>query len=149
MSHPSRCSLHHEEFAFGEHPRKPKFGMSNSESETRGDSMMILAAISCYSILLIPLLPFMAELLQGSTWTGSVIRCIPWSRRYFRTMMNFPKKIMPQFTQLELFGLALKNMKVNFSIIPGQQNDQIWTSLNQSGQFLRLDWGTHSHLKHL
>jgi hypothetical protein len=31
-------------------------------------SVMVWAAISWYSILLVPLLPFMAELLQGSTW---------------------------------------------------------------------------------
>jgi hypothetical protein len=40
-------------------------------------SVIVLAAISWYSILLVPLLPFMAELLQGSTWTGWVIECIP------------------------------------------------------------------------
>jgi hypothetical protein len=50
-------------------------------------SMMVWAAISWYSLLLVPLLPFTAELLQGSTWTGWVIRCIPWIRRYYRTTM--------------------------------------------------------------
>jgi hypothetical protein len=49
----------------------------------RGGSVMAWAAISWYSIQLIPLLPFMAELLQGNTWTDWVVRCIPWSRRYF------------------------------------------------------------------
>jgi hypothetical protein len=40
----------------------------------RGGSVTVWAAtISRYSILLVPLLPFMAE--QGSTWTGWVIRC--------------------------------------------------------------------------
>jgi hypothetical protein len=33
----------------------------------------------------------------------------------------------------------LKSMKVNFSIIPGQHNHQIWTSLNHSGQFWRQE----------
>jgi hypothetical protein len=56
-------------------------GSLQSENETRGDSMMVWAAISCF--LLVPLLPFMAELPQGSTWTGWVIMCIPWSRCYF------------------------------------------------------------------
>jgi hypothetical protein len=63
--------------------------------------------------------------------------------------MQFFKTIKPQFTQLELFSLGLKNIKVNFSIIRGQHNHQIWTSLNRSGQFLRLEWGTDSHLQHL
>jgi hypothetical protein len=34
---------------------------------------MIWAAISWYSILLVPLLPFRAKLLQGSMWAGWVI----------------------------------------------------------------------------
>jgi hypothetical protein len=46
-------------------------------------SMMVWAAISWYSILLVPLLSFMANLLQWSTWTGWVIRCNPWSRHLF------------------------------------------------------------------
>jgi hypothetical protein len=101
-----------------------------------------------YSILLVPLLHFMAELLQGSTWTGWVIRCIPWSRRYFRTTVQFSKMTMSEFTQLELFSHGLKSMKVNI-IFPGQHNHQTWTSLNHSGQFWRLEWGTDSHLQHL
>jgi hypothetical protein len=44
---------------------------------TRGGSVMAWAAISWYSILLVPLLPFMVESLQESVWTGWVIRCIP------------------------------------------------------------------------
>jgi hypothetical protein len=40
-------------------------------------SVMVWAAISWYSILLVPLLAFMVELLQGSTLTGGVIRHIP------------------------------------------------------------------------
>jgi hypothetical protein len=43
----------------------------------REGSVMVWAAILWYSILLVPLLPFMVELLQGSMWTGWVIRCIP------------------------------------------------------------------------
>jgi hypothetical protein len=79
MSHPSGCSLHQEEFVFGEHPRSPQSGMPGSNSETRGGSVMVWTAISWYSILLVPLLTFIAELLQGNKWTGWVIRCISWS----------------------------------------------------------------------
>jgi hypothetical protein len=43
----------------------------------RGGFMIVWAAVSWYSIILVPLLPFMAELLQGNMWTGWVIRCIP------------------------------------------------------------------------
>jgi hypothetical protein len=62
-----------------------------------GRSVMVLAVASWYSMLLVPLLPFMAELLQGSMWTGWVIRCIPWSGRYFQTAMRFFKMTVPQF----------------------------------------------------
>jgi hypothetical protein len=46
-------------------------------------------------ILLVPLLPFMTELLQGRMWTGWVIRCILWSRRYFWTTVQFSKMTVP------------------------------------------------------
>jgi hypothetical protein len=36
--------------------------------EHRGGSVMVWAAISWYSILLVPLLPFIAELLQGNMY---------------------------------------------------------------------------------
>jgi hypothetical protein len=39
--------------------------------------------------------------------------------------------------------------KVNFGIFLGQHNHQVWTSLNHSVQFWRLEWGTGSHLQHL
>jgi hypothetical protein len=39
--------------------------MPGCNSETRGGSVMVWAAISWYSILLVPLLLFMTELLQG------------------------------------------------------------------------------------
>jgi hypothetical protein len=71
--------------------------MPGSSSETRGGSVMVWA-ILWYSILLVPLLPFMAELLQGSTWTGWVSRCVPGSRRYFRTTMQFSKVTTLPFT---------------------------------------------------
>jgi hypothetical protein len=38
-------------------------------------------------------------------------------------------------------------MKANFNTFPGQHNHQIWTPLNHSGQFLRLEWGTDSRLQ--
>jgi hypothetical protein len=42
-----------------------------------GGCVMVWAEILWYSSLLVPLLPFMAETLQGSMWTGWVIRRIP------------------------------------------------------------------------
>jgi hypothetical protein len=43
----------------------------------------------------------------------------------------------------------LKGMKVNFNIFPGQLKHQIWTALNCSAQFWRLERGTYSHVQHL
>jgi hypothetical protein len=39
--------------------------------------------------------------------------------------IQFSKKTMPPFMQLELFIHGLKNMKVNFSIFPGQHKHHI------------------------
>jgi hypothetical protein len=103
-----------------------------------GGSVIVRATISWYIILLVPLLPFMAKLPQGSMWTGWVIRCIPWSRCYFKTMMQLSKMTKPPFTQLELFSHGFKSMKVNFNIFPSQHNHQIWISLNNSDQFWTL-----------
>jgi hypothetical protein len=81
---------------------------------------------------LVLLLPFMAKLLKGSKGTVWIIRCIPWSRRYFRTRMHLSKTTLPPFTQLKLFSRGFKSMKVNFNIFPGQHNHHIWASLNHS-----------------
>jgi hypothetical protein len=114
-------------FMFGEHPRKPTILFCDG----LGSNIVI-------SILLVSLLPFMTELLQGSTWTGWVIRCIPWSRRYFWRTMQFSKDDnAPSYTAGTVH--SLKSMKVNFSIFPGQHNHLFW----------RLEWGTDSHLQHL
>jgi hypothetical protein len=44
--------------------------LENTQGSLRSCSVMVWAVISWYSILLVPLLSFMAKLLQGSTWTG-------------------------------------------------------------------------------
>jgi hypothetical protein len=76
-------------------------------------------------------------------------RCIPWSRRYFRTTMQFSNTTMPPVTQLELFSYGLKSMEVNFIIFLGPHSLQFWTSLDHSGQFWRREWVTDSHLQYL
>jgi hypothetical protein len=48
--------------------RSLQTGMSRSNSETRGGSVMVWAVIT--------LLPFLAKLLQGSTWKGWLMWCI-------------------------------------------------------------------------
>jgi hypothetical protein len=114
-----------------------------------GDSVTVWAAILWYSILLVPLLPFMAEILQGSTWTGWVISHIPWSRFYFWNNDAVFKTISP-FTQLERFKSWSEEHEGELQYLhTDQHNHQIWTSSNHPGQFWRLEWGTDSHLQHL
>jgi hypothetical protein len=98
--------------------------------------VMVWAAVSWYSILLVSLLPFMAELLQGSTWTCWVIRCIPWSEVASEQRCSFPRRQCPRSHSWNCsFSHGVKSMKVNFSISPRRHNNKISTSLNQSSQF--------------
>jgi hypothetical protein len=77
-------------------------GMPGSNSETWVDSVIVWTTILWYSILLVPLLPFMAKLLQGSMWRGWVIR------RNFQTTVQFFKMTVPPLSQLELFSHGLR-----------------------------------------
>jgi hypothetical protein len=77
-----------------------------------GRSEMVWAAISWYSILLAPLLPFMAKLLQGSIYMDRLGNQV---HPTIQTSMHFSKMTMPPFTQLELFSHGLKSVKVNFN----------------------------------
>jgi hypothetical protein len=63
--------------------------------------------------------------------------------------MQFLKTTMLPFTHLELLSHVMKWVKVNFNIFPGQNNHQISTSLNPSGQYWRLGWGTEFYPQHL
>jgi hypothetical protein len=88
-----------------------------------GGSVMVWAPISSYSVGSI--ITLHARITQGSTWTGWVIRCIPWCKGYFRITMLFSKTTMPPFTQLQLPGPSWfegHESELNFSF--GQQNHQ-------------------------
>jgi hypothetical protein len=111
--------------------------LENTKGSLQSCSVLVWAAISWYSILLVPLLPFMAELLQRSTWTGWVIRNIPWFRHFWTSMQFSKDNNAPIYTPGTVH--SLKSMKVNFSIFPGLHNHLFW----------RLVWGTDSHLQHL
>jgi hypothetical protein len=52
--------------------------------------------------------------------------------------MQFSKKTLPTFTQLELISHGLKSIKVNFNIFPGHRSHQILTPLNRRDQFSGL-----------
>jgi hypothetical protein len=90
-------------FAFGEPWKLTIWNPWLQQWNTGGGSVMIWTAISWYSIQLVPLLPSTADLLQTSMVTGSVIMCIPWSRSCIRGI-QFSKKTMPPFTQMELIS---------------------------------------------
>jgi hypothetical protein len=91
ISHPSCCFLHREQFIFEEHPRKPTIWNAWFQQWNTGEEVLWWFGQQYCSILLVPLLTFMAELLQWSTWTGWAIRCTPWSKHYFQTTMQFFK----------------------------------------------------------
>jgi hypothetical protein len=76
VTHPSCCSLHQEEFTFWENSRKPTIGNAWFQQWNTGEVLWWFRQHYC-GVLLVPLLPFMAELLQRIIWTGWVIRCIP------------------------------------------------------------------------
>jgi hypothetical protein len=122
-----RCSLHQVEFRFAEHPRKPTIWNGWPQRWNTGEILwwfgqQYRGTVFCRS--------HHGQITARSTRAGWVIRCIPWSRRYFRTTMQFPKSTIVPFTQLELFNHGLKSTNVNFNIFPDQHNHQIWTSLN-------------------
>jgi hypothetical protein len=61
LNHPLRCSMHQEDFTYVWRTPNPEclvLTMKHGEG-----SVMVWATISWYSVLLVPLLPFMAELL--------------------------------------------------------------------------------------
>jgi hypothetical protein len=123
-------------------------GMPGSTSETQGRFCDGLGNKSCF--LLVLLLPFMAKLLQGSTWTGWVIRCISRSRRYF--LPNNDAIFQDDNAPVNTAGTIqswIEEHEDEPQHLPWQHSHQSWISLNHSAQFWRPEWGTDSHLQHL
>jgi hypothetical protein len=82
-------------------------------------SVMVWAAISWF--MLVPLLPFVAELLQGNTWTGWVIRCIP---RFPKNDTVFQDDIAPVHTAGTVqSGLEKHEGKLQYLPWPEQSPD--------------------------
>jgi hypothetical protein len=73
----SRCSLHKEEFTFDVHPRKHTIRNAWFQ-QWNTEEVLPWFGQQYRGILFVPLLFFMAELLQGSTW-GWITRCIQMS----------------------------------------------------------------------
>jgi hypothetical protein len=132
VSRPSHCSLLQEESTSGKHPRKPTIWNAWFQQWNTGIVLWWFGqhyhgTVFCLSHYY----PSWPNYCKGvRMWTGWVIMCIPRYRRYLRTTTQFSKATVPQFTQLKLFSRGLKSMKVDFDIFSGQQNHQIWTSLN-------------------
>jgi hypothetical protein len=70
--------------------------MPSSNNETRERFCDGWAAISWYFVG--PITTLYGRITAGSTWTGWVIMCLPWSRHYFWTTIQFSNMIMPPFT---------------------------------------------------
>jgi hypothetical protein len=88
---------------------------------------------------LVPLVPFMVKLLQGSKWTRlgnqvySMIQTLfPNNNAVFQdnnVSIHTAGTVQPWF----------KEHESELQLFPGQHSHQISTSLNQSGQFWRLE----------
>jgi hypothetical protein len=86
-------------------------GMPGSNSETREGSVMVWAAVSWCSILLVPLLPLHGRITAREYMDRVSDQVHPMFRYYFRTTIQF-SKTMASSTQLELFSHGLKSMMV-------------------------------------
>jgi hypothetical protein len=144
MSHPLHCSLHQKEFTFWEHPRKLTIQNASRGRlcDGLGSNIMIFCWSQYYPHCRITRTEYVDRL-------GNQMH--PMIQALFPNNAVFQQKkkkntTMPPLTQ---FSHCLKSIKMNFIIFPGQYNHHTWTSLNHSGQFWRLQWGTDSHLQHL
>jgi hypothetical protein len=86
----------------------------------------------CVGLVSNIMVTFHGQFLQGTMWTGWIIRYIVGSKGYFQRTAEFFKVKMSSFTQLELFSYGLKSIKMDLNIIHGQYNHQSWTTLNHS-----------------
>jgi hypothetical protein len=80
---------------FGEHHKKPTIRNAWFQQWNMGEVLWCFGQ-QYRDILLVPLLPFMAKLLQENMWTGEVIRFIPWSDDIFEQRCSFRRKQCPQ-----------------------------------------------------
>jgi hypothetical protein len=113
-------------------------GTPNSNRETWGrGSVMIWTAILLYSVHPITTLHGRITSKEYVDILGNQVH--PMIKIIFKKKtMQFSKMTMLPFTQPELFSYGFE-----------QHNHQIWTSLNHSCQFLRLQWWTDSQLQYL
>jgi hypothetical protein len=76
----------------------------------------------------------------GSTWTGWVISCIPWSRCYFRTLKQFSKTTIPPSHSWKCLVMAWRAWRwTSTSSLVGTSTR---FEHHHSGQFWRLEWRT-------
>jgi hypothetical protein len=147
MSCPSRCSEGQVGFMFGEHPRKPYNTECLVQIVEHGDgSRMIWAAMSWYSAG--PISTLIGQI------TASDYMDILGTHIHLMVQMLFPNNnaifqddICP-YTQLQMFGLGFRSLKMHFSIFPGQHKCQTKIPSNHCGQFQRVGLEADSLLHH-
>jgi hypothetical protein len=145
MSRPSCCFL----FMFGEQPRKHTIRIPDANSETRGRFCDSLSSniVLHYSVAPIITLHGRITAREYVNMLGNHVH--PMIQTLFR---NNDAVFQDDSAPIHTAGTVqswFEIIKANFSIFPGQHTHQIWTLLNHSGQFWRLEWGTDSHLQHL
>lgn len=121
--------------------------MPGSKSETRysRDSVMAWAATSWYSVGSI--IAIHNRVTTRSMWTGWVIRCISWSKRYFRTKMQFPKQQFPHSHSWNCSDMVWNHEDVLKHLPWPARLPHL--NIIYSGQFWRLEWRRESHLQYL
>jgi hypothetical protein len=146
MSRPSRCSLHQEEFTFGEHSSKPTIRKALIQQWNTGEVVWWFGQQYHGSASAGPIIIFHGRITARRYVDRLDNQVHPMIRPLFPNNDAVCQDDNVPFTQLELFSHGLNSMKVNI-IFPGQQNHHIRTSLNHCGQLWRLEWGTDSHFQ--
>jgi hypothetical protein len=95
VSHPSRCSLHQEEFTFAEQPRKATIRNAWFQHWNTGKVLWWCGQQYGGTVLCLQLLPFMAELLLRSMWTGWVTGASHDPDAISEQRCNFPRVQCP------------------------------------------------------
>jgi hypothetical protein len=118
-------------------PRRPTIRNTWFRQWNTGE---VWAAISWYSILLVPLISLMAELLQDITWgwTDRAIKRILWSRYFLpKKSCSFPRRQFPHSHSWNSSVVVWKAWRSTSTSSLISTINQIWTSLNLSCQFWR------------
>jgi hypothetical protein len=128
MSRPSRCSLHQEEFTFGEHPRKPAIRNAwfCSNSETRGTFCDGLGSNIVVQYSVGPIITLHGRITAREYVDRLGYQVYSMIQTLFPNNDAVSRDNAPIHTaETVRFSHGLKSMKVKINILPGQHSHQI------------------------